>query len=95
MNVGTNETWSKFFANTAFRKKLAAKTFARTAVYDAAISGWLAEVLEVFRKEEATHIDAAAERLQRPIASVSEAVLQLELGGWLRALPGARYLRVK
>jgi DNA processing protein len=55
----------------------------------------LAEVLEVFRKEEATHIDAAAERLQRPIASVSEAVLQLELGGWLRALPGARYLRVK
>ncbi|MEK6371476.1 MAG: DNA-processing protein DprA [Acidobacteriota bacterium] len=55
----------------------------------------LAEVLEVFRKEEATHIDAAAERLQRPIASVSEAVLQLELGGWLRALPGARYVRVK
>jgi phosphoribosylaminoimidazolecarboxamide formyltransferase/IMP cyclohydrolase len=30
-----------------FRKKLAAKTFARTAVYDAAISSWLAEVLEV------------------------------------------------
>ena len=30
-----------------FRKKLAAKTFARTAAYDAAISGWLAEVLEV------------------------------------------------
>ena len=55
----------------------------------------LAEVLAVFRKEEATHIDAAAERLRRPIASVSEAVLQLELGGWLRALPGARYLRVK
>ena len=55
----------------------------------------LAEVLEVFRKEEATHIDAAADKLQQPIASVSEAVLQLELGGWLRALPGARYLRVK
>ena len=55
----------------------------------------LAEVLEVFRKEEATHIDAAAERLRRPIASVSEAVLQLELGGWLRALPGARYVRVR
>jgi DNA processing protein len=55
----------------------------------------LAEVLEVFRKEEATHIDAAAERLRRPIASVSEAVLQLELGGWLRALPGARFIRVK
>jgi DNA processing protein len=55
----------------------------------------LAEVLAVFRKEEATHIDAAAEKLSRPIASVSEAVLQLELGGWLRALPGARYVRVK
>ena len=55
----------------------------------------LSEVLEVFRKEEATHIDAAAQRLGRPIASVSEAVLQLELGGWLRAFPGARYLRVK
>jgi DNA processing protein len=55
----------------------------------------LAEVLEVFRREEATHIDAAAERLRRPIASVSEAVLQLELGGWLKALPGARYVRVK
>jgi DNA processing protein len=55
----------------------------------------LAEVLAVFRKEEATHIDTAAERLRRPIASVSEAVLQLELGGWLRALPGARYVRVR
>jgi DNA processing protein len=55
----------------------------------------LAEVLAVFRKEEATHIDAAAERLRRPIGSVSEAVLQLELGGWLRALPGARYVRIR
>jgi DNA processing protein len=55
----------------------------------------LADVLGAFRREEATHIDAAAERLRRPIASVSEAVLQLELGGWLRALPGARYVRVK
>jgi DNA processing protein len=55
----------------------------------------LAEVLEAFRKEEATHIDAAAEKLRRSVASVSEAVLQLELGGWLRALPGARYVRVK
>ena len=30
-----------------FRKKLAAKAFARTAAYDAAISGWFAETLEV------------------------------------------------
>ena len=30
-----------------FRKKLAAKAFARTASYDAAISGWFAETLEI------------------------------------------------
>lgn len=53
----------------------------------------LNEVLEVFTREEATHIDAAAEKLGRSVASLSEAVLQLELGGWLRALPGARYVR--
>ncbi|RWH37533.1 MAG: bifunctional phosphoribosylaminoimidazolecarboxamide formyltransferase/IMP cyclohydrolase [Mesorhizobium sp.] len=30
-----------------FRKKLAAKAFARTATYDAAISGWFADTLEI------------------------------------------------
>ncbi|MDX8453490.1 bifunctional phosphoribosylaminoimidazolecarboxamide formyltransferase/IMP cyclohydrolase [Mesorhizobium sp. VK9D] len=30
-----------------FRKKLAAKAFARTATYDAAISGWFAEALQI------------------------------------------------
>jgi phosphoribosylaminoimidazolecarboxamide formyltransferase/IMP cyclohydrolase len=30
-----------------FRKKLAAKAFARTAAYDAAISGWFAEALDI------------------------------------------------
>ena len=30
-----------------FRQKLAAKAFARTAAYDAAISGWFAEALEI------------------------------------------------
>ena len=53
----------------------------------------LREVLEVFTREEAIHIDAAAEKLGRSVASLSEAVLQLELGGWLRALPGSRYVR--
>ena len=51
------------------------------------------DVLDVFTREEATHIDAAALKLGRSVASLSEAVLQLELGGWLRALPGARYVR--
>jgi DNA processing protein len=53
----------------------------------------LREVLDIFTREEATHIDAAAATLGRSVASLSEAVLQLELGGWLRALPGARYVR--
>jgi len=55
----------------------------------------LREVLDVFARDEATHIDTAAEKLGRSIAAVSESVLQLELGGWLRAMPGARYLRVR
>lgn len=53
----------------------------------------LREVLEAFRRDDALHIDAAAAKLGRPVASLSEAVLQLELGGWLEALPGARYMR--
>lgn len=53
----------------------------------------LREVLDVFTREDATHIDTVAEKLGRSVASLSEAVLQLELGGWLRALPGARYVR--
>lgn len=53
----------------------------------------LREVLDVFTREESTHIDAAAATLGRSVADLSEAVLQLELGGWLRAMPGARYVR--
>jgi DNA processing protein len=55
----------------------------------------LREVLEVFRREHGTHIDAAAETLGRSVATLSEPVLQLELGGWLKALPGGRYVRVR
>ena len=57
--------------------------------------GPLREVLAIFSREEATHVDAVAARLRRPPAEVAETLLQLELGGWLRALPGARYVRVK
>jgi DNA processing protein len=53
----------------------------------------LREVLDVFNRDEATHIDAAAAKLGISVAAVSERVLQLELGGWLRAMPGARYVR--
>ncbi|HKB78477.1 MAG TPA: DNA-processing protein DprA [Thermoanaerobaculia bacterium] len=55
----------------------------------------LREVLAAFTREEAMHIDAIATKLGQTVAGVSEAVLQLELGGWLKALPGARYTRVR
>ena len=58
-----------------------------------ALESPLREVLEVFTHEDATHIDAAASKLGRSVAQVSEAVLQLELDGFLRALPGSRYVR--
>ncbi len=53
----------------------------------------LREVLAAFTREEAIHIDAVAAKLGRSVANVSQAVLQLELGGWLRAVPGGRYVR--
>jgi DNA processing protein len=53
----------------------------------------LREVLEVFRRDEALHVEAAAAKLGRAVPSLSEELLQLELGGWLEALPGARYVR--
>jgi DNA processing protein len=55
----------------------------------------LREVLDVFTRDEATHIDAAAEKLKTSVAAVSEAVLQLELGGWLQAMPGSRWTRLR
>ena len=55
----------------------------------------LREVLDVFTRDEATHIDAAAAKLKTSVAAVSDAVLQLELGGWLQALPGSRWTRVR
>lgn len=55
----------------------------------------LREVLEVFSREEATHIDAAAAKLGRSVSSIAESLLQLELGGWVQAMPGASFMRVK
>lgn len=55
----------------------------------------LREVLEVLAQDEAVHIDAAASKLRRPVTAIAESLLQLELGGWVKALPGSRYLRVK
>jgi DNA processing protein len=55
----------------------------------------LREVLEALSKEEATHVETAAQKLKQSLPQISETLLQLELGGWVKALPGARYVRVK
>ena len=55
----------------------------------------LREVLAVFTREEAMHIDGVAAKLGRSVVDISSAVLQLELDGWIRALPGSRYVRVR
>ncbi len=55
----------------------------------------LREVLALIQREEGTHIDQLAARLAWGPAAVAESLLQLELGGWVRALPGARYVRAK
>ena len=47
----------------------------------------LREVLERLSFDEGTHVDA--------LAAPAEALLQLEVDGWIRALPGARYVRVR
>ncbi len=55
----------------------------------------LAEVLATLSRDEGAHIDTVAARLGRTPAAVAESLLQLELDGWIRAMPGARYVRVR
>jgi len=55
----------------------------------------LREVLAAFTRDEGTALEQVASRLGRAPAALAEPLLQLELDGWLRALPGARYVRVK
>ena len=50
-------------------------------------------VLSVLSREEALHIETIAARLSRGTSQISEALLQLELGGWVRSMPGARFVR--
>lgn len=52
----------------------------------------LREVLALLSRDEAVHVDTLAATAKTPIA---EALLQLEVEGWIRALPGARYVRVR
>jgi DNA processing protein len=55
----------------------------------------LREVLDALSREDAVHVEAAASRLGRTVPAIAESLLQLELGGWVRSLPGSRYVRVK
>jgi DNA processing protein len=55
----------------------------------------LRDVLEALSREDAVHVDAAAAKLGRTVPALAESLLQLELGGWVRSLPGSRYVRVK
>ncbi len=55
----------------------------------------LREVLNVLSREEAMHVDQLAEKLRRGPQAVAESLLQLEIDGWIRALPGSRYVRVR
>ncbi len=55
----------------------------------------LREVLAALARDEATHVEALAMRLGRPPAALAESLLQLELGGWVEAVPGGRYVRVR
>jgi DNA processing protein len=55
----------------------------------------LREVLEAFARESGTHVEAVAAKLGRSPVAIAESLLQLELDGWIRALPGARYVRVR
>jgi len=55
----------------------------------------LREVLEALAREEGTSIDTMALRSGRSITALCDVLLQLELGGWVRALPGARYVRTR
>jgi DNA processing protein len=55
----------------------------------------LAEVLAALSREEGSHVDLVAARLRQSSGEVAESLLQLELGGWIRALPGARYVRIR
>jgi len=53
------------------------------------------EVLAVLSRDEAVHADTVAARLRRTPAAVAQSLLELELTGWIRAVPGARYVRLR
>ncbi|HEX7810219.1 MAG TPA: DNA-processing protein DprA [Thermoanaerobaculia bacterium] len=55
--------------------------------------GPLGEVLAALSRDEGKHVDDIATQTGGTSATVAQSLLQLELDGWIRALPGARYVR--
>lgn len=55
----------------------------------------LRDVLEALSRDDGIHVDAAAAKLGRTVPTIAESLLQLELGGWVRSLPGSRYVRIR
>ncbi|HET7712761.1 MAG TPA: DNA-processing protein DprA [Thermoanaerobaculia bacterium] len=58
-------------------------------------SGPLGQVLGVVPRDDAVHIDDAAARAGLEPAAIAQALLQLELDGWVEAIPGGRYVRIR
>ncbi|HEV7921026.1 MAG TPA: DNA-processing protein DprA [Thermoanaerobaculia bacterium] len=52
-----------------------------------------ADVLAALSHDEPLAAERAAAKLGRAPESLAEALLELELGGWVRSLPGGRYVR--
>jgi DNA processing protein len=58
------------------------------------LSNPMQRVLAACSPDEATHLDTLAERLEQSGASLAETMLQLELDGLIRTVPGGGYVRV-
>lgn len=51
-------------------------------------------VLAILEKEGEQHMDALAYKSQNPISKTSVLLFQLEMNGWVKALPGQKYILV-
>lgn len=71
-------------------------TFRLPSLPDAEIpAGEAGELLSLLSRDVGLHVDWLSERFGRPAEVLAAPLLQLELDGWIRALPGARYVRVR
>ena len=58
------------------------------------MSAAMRSVLAFCSPDEAVHVDTLAQRLDQSGASLAETLLQLELTGLLRTVPGGGYVRI-